>query len=76
MKDRPQTEAGAGVRPDASGGNQLRAGAMTKPIHTSVPSRTDSRKWESFDIWLKRYERATGADSWHPSIPGGPRGWR
>lgn len=64
MKDRPHLDAGAGLHPDASRGNHMRAGAMTK-----------TNLWEPFDEWLERYERATGADHYRPVLPGGPRGY-
>lgn len=68
-------KAGGGLPPTTGRGNHMRAGAVNKTIQASVPPRTDGRKWESFDVWLARYEAATGDDVYHPSIPGGPRAW-
>jgi hypothetical protein len=75
MKDRPQTEAGAGVRPDASSGNHMEAGAVNKTNRAIISPAPDNPRWESFDTWLQRYERATGADSYRPGLPGSPRGY-
>ncbi|GAA1549802.1 hypothetical protein GCM10009804_02980 [Kribbella hippodromi] len=67
-------KAGGGLPPTTGRENQLSAGLSHNA--TASVARADRRRWESFDVWLARYERATGADAWHSNIPGGPRGWR
>jgi hypothetical protein len=68
-------KADAGLQPDAGRGNQLRAGAMNKPNHTSVSPTADSRKWMPFDTWLKHYEAARDRELALQQIPGGPHGY-
>lgn len=69
-------KAGGGLPPTTGRGNYLGATAANKTTETSLSRTADGRQWMPFDTWLQRWERATGADAWHSTIPGGPRGWR
>lgn len=44
-------------------------------MNTKRQAPPPGKRWEPFDVWIRRYERATDRDDFRPRIPGAPRGY-